>query len=283
MTDTITGTTAAIERELDLAASPARVWRALTDSDDVAAWFPQRASMPREVGEVGWMEWDGHPRTLVRLEAIEPERRLTWRWASPGEADLDAAGTVVEWTLEPTARGGTRLHLRETGFESPAARRGNVEGWLDELSELVELLADADWQHGIRRTWRFRSSPERVWQAFGDPTEFSAWWGGTEPIEIRPGYEGWFAWPTEGRFAMRIERVEPPIYLSWRWTTKPGVPYDQADEILLTEWALMPGEDGGTVVHLLETGFAGPDNHRLNTKGWDTDIEPILRRHFGEA
>ena len=47
---------------------------------ELAAWFPQRASIPGEVGAVGWMEWDGHPRFAVRIEAFEPERFLAWHF-----------------------------------------------------------------------------------------------------------------------------------------------------------------------------------------------------------
>ena len=283
MTDTATTTIPAIERELDLAASPDRVWRALTDSTEGAAWFPERAEIPQEVGRIGWMEWDGHPRYHVRIEAWEPERYLAWRWGSSAVEDFDAASNLVEWWLESAAGGGTTLRLRETGFESIESRRGNVEGWISELGELLALLGREPWEQGIRRTWHFRSSPDRVWRAFSDEQAFNAWWGGTERIEIRPGFEGWFAWPTEGRFAMRIERVEPPTYLAWRWTTAPGVPFDEATEVLRTEWAILPREGGGTDVHLLETGFRGPKNFGENTTGWDTDVEPILRRHLGEA
>ena len=282
MTDTIETTTAAIERELELSASPDRVWRALTDSDELAAWFPQRASLPTQVGAVVWVEWDGHPRLAIRIEALEPEQRLAWRWAPAADPDFDGSANLVEWTLEAGRGGGTILRLRETGFESPDSRRGNVEGWLDELGELLDLLADEPWQQGIRRTWRFGAAPDRVWRAFSDPTELAGWWGGTEPVEIRPGFEGWFAWPTEGRYAMRIERVEPPTYLAWLWTTKPDVTMQDADEILRTEWALMPSDDGGTVVHLLETGFRGSENHRSNSHGWDTDVAPLLSKHLGE-
>jgi uncharacterized protein YndB with AHSA1/START domain len=286
VTDTIEGTaegTAAIERELELAASPDRVWRALTESTEVAAWFSQRAEIPTHEGGIGWLEWDGHPRFAVRIDAFEPERRLAWRWAPSAEPNFEGAANLVEWTLEPARGGGTILRLRESGFEDAEARRGNVEGWIEELGELLGLLATEPWERGISRTWQFRSPPDRVWRAFSDPDELGAWWGGRERVEIRPGFAGWFDWPTEGRFAMRIERVEPPTYMAWLWTTKPGVAFDDADEVLRTEWAIVPAEGGGTTVRLLETGFKGPENHRMNSNGWDTDIAPILRRHLGES
>jgi uncharacterized protein YndB with AHSA1/START domain len=282
MTETITNETPAIERELDLAASPDRVWRALTDSAELASWFPQRASIPDEVGGVGWMEWDGHPRFAIRIEAFDPPRYLAWRWASSEQPDFDGSASLVEWTVEPATGGGTTLRLRESGFADVASRRGNVDGWVQELGELSELLATEPWQRGISRTWTFRADPERVWRAFGDPDELRAWWGGTEPVEIRPGFEGWFAWPTEGRFAMRIERVEPPTYLSWRWTTTPDAALADADEVLLTEWVIVPDEGGGTTVRLLETGFRGPKNHEMNSGGWDTDVAPALGKLLGE-
>jgi uncharacterized protein YndB with AHSA1/START domain len=282
MTDTIEGTTAAIERELELAASPGRVWQALTDSAELASWFSQRADVPTEPGGVGWLEWDGYPRFAVRIEAFVPERRLVWRWAPSAEPDFEGVADVVEWTLEPNARGGTTLRLRESGFTSPRSRRENVDGWIQELGELTALLATEPWERGISRTWHFKAEPERVWRAFGDADELRAWWGGTGPIEVRGGFTGWFDWPTEGRFAMAIERVEPPTYLAWRWAITPGVPLDEADEVLRTEWVIAPDPNGGTVVRLLETGFTGPDNHRLNSQGWDTDMTRALGRHLGE-
>jgi uncharacterized protein YndB with AHSA1/START domain len=258
------------------------VWRAITECDEVAGWFSQRAAMPSSPGEEGWLEWDGSSRFIVRLEAIEPIRHLAWRWASVDDPDFDAAANLVEWTLEPTERGGTRLHLRETGFAGPQSRRDNVEGWLSELGELVGHLAAQPWEQGIRRTWSLRSPLERVWRAFSDPAEFAAWWGSTELVEPREGFAGWFAWPREGRYAVRIDRVEPPTYLAWRWTTRPDVAFEEADEILRTEWALASRPDGGTDIHLLETGFRGPDAHRQNGAGWDDDVAPVLRRHLGE-
>ena len=161
MTDMINASTAAIERRLDLAADPQRVWRALTDSTELAGWFSQRASFPTEVGEEGWLEWDGFGRYRVRIEQLEPGRRIAWRWASNADAPIEGESTLVEWTVESRPGGGSTLLLRESGFVRPAARGDNVAGWLSELDDLVAYLAAEPWQRGIRRTYVLRSAPAR--------------------------------------------------------------------------------------------------------------------------
>ncbi len=282
--DSATTTTEAIERRLELRASPERVWRALTDSDELAGWFSQRADLTPEPGSEGWLEWDGHGRFAVRVEVAEAPSRLAWRWMNGPDAAIDAGSTLVEWRLEPTADGGTLLSLRESGFAGPSNRTDNAVGWLQELAELVAFVAIEPWDAGIRKTYEFRSSPERVWQAFADPAQFSAWFGGTDPFELVAGVDGWFVWPSEGgRFAVRVDVVEPPTYLAWRWSATPDVALEDSAEVLRTEWAFERREDGGTNLHLLETGFGGPKNFRLNTEGWDTDVLPALRRVLGEA
>ena len=221
MTDTTTtAPVAAIERRLEFRASPERVWRAISDSDELARWFSQRADMPIEVGGVGWLEWDGHGRSVVRVEVVDPPHRLVWRWMNGPSSEADDTATLVEWRLEPTAGGGTILHLRESGFARPSSRADNAVGWLTELAELVDLLAVERWEHGIRRTYAFRAAPERVWAAFADPEQFARWFGGETPPALGAGTDGWFVWPAHGRFAIRVEVVEPPVYLAWRWTTQ---------------------------------------------------------------
>jgi len=53
--------------------------------------------------------------------------------------------------------------------------------------------------------------------------------------------------------------------------------------LLRTEWTLVPREDGGTDLHLYESGFTEPTGFGMNSGGWDGDILPALRRHLGEA
>ena len=274
---------AAIERQLDFRASPERLWRAITDDVELGAWFGQAAHLDLHPGADGWFEWDGHGRVPVRMEVVEPITRLAWRWGDVGKS-VDERSTLVEFRLEPLASGGTRLHLRESGFELEASRWSNTEGWLSELAELAKHVAAEPFDGGIRRTYALTSPIERVWRAFSEPAELAAWWAGSAEIEVRAGSEGWFVWPNEGgRFGMRFEAVEPPRYVCWTWTPVPEVPVAAAGEVLRTEWTLVPREDGGTDLHLFESGFVDAEDFESNSGGWDGDVLPALRTHLGEA
>lgn len=90
-------TTAAIERFLDLRATPERVWQALTDPDQLASWFGQRADLRPEPGYDGWMEWDGHGRFAMRVEEAVAPTRLVVRWMNEPDVALDPGrSTLVE-------------------------------------------------------------------------------------------------------------------------------------------------------------------------------------------
>jgi uncharacterized protein YndB with AHSA1/START domain len=280
---TTTTTVPVIERQLDFRAPPERLWRALTDDGELGQWFGNAARLDLRAGGEGWFEFDGYGRVPARIEVFEPVTRFSWRWGDVGKS-VDERSTLVEFRLEPLQGGGTRLHVRESGFEREAARWDNTEGWLSELAELAAFVAVEPFEAGIRRRYELTSPVERVWQAFSDPSELGAWWAGSADIEIRAGFEGWWVWPSEGgRFGMRIEAVEPPRYLCWTWTPAPGVAVADADQVLRTEWTLVPRADGGTDLHLLETGFTDATEFGQNSGGWDGDVLPGLRRHLGEA
>lgn len=283
-TTTATTEELVIERTLELRASPERLWRALTEAGELAAWFGQRCEIDLRPGGVAWFDWDEGGLYHARVEVVEPVRRLVVRWATEeGRRVEDGPSTVMEWTIEPGRAGGSVLHLRETGFTGPDSRFGNVHGWIDELRDLLGLLAEEPWQAGIRRTYAFDSAPDRVWGAIATIPGLDAWFGPTVGLEMRPGSEGWFDWPKHGRFAVRIEAVEAPRYLAWSWTPHRDVRLEDAHEVLRTEWYVGAAEGGGTELHLFETGFMGPDEYRDNAKGWDSDVVPSLRRVLGEG
>ena len=278
---TATTTIPAIERTLDLFAAPERVWQALTDQDELARWFGDRADFRPEVGYEGWMEFEGHGRVPMLVEAVDAPRRLAVRWGDPGGSLADRS-TLVEWTLDALPDGGTRLHLRESGFTDPAGRSGNTAGWLSELAELVALVGAEPFHRGIRKTWQLTSSIERVWEAFADPEQFGQWWAGDEPPPLVAGHEGWWVWEGMGRFGMRIDVVERPTYLAWTWTPEPDLPVADAPVRLHTEWSFEAREDGGTTLSLLETGHSRADGYEMADGGWGSDVIAGLRGVLGE-
>ena len=134
-----------VEKTIQLNASPDRVWRAITEADEISAWFPESIRWKAQVDGTGWFGWERHGRFAVRVEAFEPPRFMAWRWAREADKPLDETDTtLVEWTLTPRGDGGTTLYLRETGFKREEYRQGNNTGWDHELGELIVHLGEPD-------------------------------------------------------------------------------------------------------------------------------------------
>jgi uncharacterized protein YndB with AHSA1/START domain len=109
------------------------------------------------------------------------------------------------------------------------------------------------------------------------------WWGLQGQVHLEAGREGWFDFPTYGRHAVRIEVVEAPAYLAWRWSAdERDVPLAEVRQPLTTEWLFVEKAEGGTELQLLETGFLGPDKHADNTRGWAEILSALVRLVDGE-
>lgn len=133
----------------------------------------------------------------------------------------------------------------------------------------------------IEKTLRFDAPPERVWRAITDPAELAAWFGDSAELDLRPGSDGWFGWEEHGRFAVRVEVVEPPHRLAWRWVHQPDTPVDEAPSTLV-EWRLTAQPGGGTLLELRESGFDTREHQRQNTEGWKAELGE-LAAHLAAA
>jgi uncharacterized protein YndB with AHSA1/START domain len=135
-----------IERTLQLAHPPERVWAALTTAEGLGTWFGHRAEIDLRVGGQAKLAWDSGDTATLTIERLEPPRVFAYTWPVSGLADGDPRRTYVEFTLEP-AGAGTTLTMVETGFaqlpdaaDHQAAYSGNTQGWTNELGELVAYL-----------------------------------------------------------------------------------------------------------------------------------------------
>jgi uncharacterized protein YndB with AHSA1/START domain len=134
-----------IERTVEIAHPPARVWAALTTAEGLSAWFGQEAGIDLRPGGSAWMKWDSGDTADMRVERVEEPTVFGFTWHIFGLPDGDPRRTYVEFTLEPTDA-GTRLTVIESGFAQlpedayRQAYDGNTEGWASELGELVDYL-----------------------------------------------------------------------------------------------------------------------------------------------
>jgi len=130
-----------IEKVVEFKAPLAEVWEAISKPEELSKWFGHRTELDLRAGGDGAMIWDNHGRYAVRVEEVDPPRRLVWSWVhEPGVQVDDAPSTRVEWTLTSREDGGTTLHLFESGFLTDLHHGQNTEGWDAELGELVDLL-----------------------------------------------------------------------------------------------------------------------------------------------
>jgi uncharacterized protein YndB with AHSA1/START domain len=134
-----------IERTVEIAHAPAKVWAALTTADGLAAWFGDEATIDLRPGGSGRMSWTHGYTVDMRVERVEEATVFGFTWQIYGLPKDDPRRTYVEFTLEPTAV-GTRLTVVETGFAQlpddahGTAVNGNTKGWANELGELVSYL-----------------------------------------------------------------------------------------------------------------------------------------------
>ena len=134
-----------IERTVEIAHPPAKVWAALTTAEGLAAWFGHKATIDLRPGGSAQMSWDDGNAADMRVERVEEPRVFGYTWHIYGLPEDDPRRTYVEFTLEPVGA-GTRLTVVESGFaqlphdDHRGAFDGNVRGWASELGELVDYL-----------------------------------------------------------------------------------------------------------------------------------------------
>jgi uncharacterized protein YndB with AHSA1/START domain len=143
-----------IERQIELKASRARVWRALTDYREFSEWFRVKLESPFVPGQstAGQITYPGyeHVRMEVEVQKMEPEHLFSYTWhpyaIEPGVDYSKETPTLVEFRLEQKGD-GTLLTVTESGFAKlPPERRSeafrmNDGGWGQQLENIAEHVA----------------------------------------------------------------------------------------------------------------------------------------------
>ena len=130
-----------VERTLD--ASVPRVWKALTDVDQMRQWYFDLKDFEPQVGfEFEFIvEHEGNSyHHLCKVTEVVLEKKIAYTWRYKGEP----GDSLVTFELFPD-RDKTRLKLTHTGIESfprtPAYARKNFEaGWTAIATEFEQFL-----------------------------------------------------------------------------------------------------------------------------------------------
>jgi uncharacterized protein YndB with AHSA1/START domain len=131
-----------ITRRID--AEPGRVFRALTDADELTRWFASAAeSDPRTGGQyVLRFEFDDESKNHTyagQYEEVAPSERVRYPWNGR------FGDTTVQFVLRP-ADGGTELTLMHSGWTDAAeeSRQMHEQGWGFFLDNLQRYLTGGE-------------------------------------------------------------------------------------------------------------------------------------------
>ncbi|MBI5653836.1 MAG: SRPBCC domain-containing protein [Chloroflexi bacterium] len=110
-----------IKQTYEIAATPAQVWRALTDPKVIRKWSDADAIFPLEPG-AAYSLWDG---TIGgQIVEVVPRKKLAQTWKPENWTRDDS---VVTFTLTPVSK-GTRVDLLHENVEEWDFE-GTREGW----------------------------------------------------------------------------------------------------------------------------------------------------------
>jgi uncharacterized protein YndB with AHSA1/START domain len=276
---------------IDLAAPPARVFRALSDGDELRAWFASDAAVEARPGGA-YHFWGsatlGAPsraeatQTLTRFEA---GRELAFAWT--------LQGVPTEVSYRVTGDGdASKLEVRHAIRGALPYRRPDhvvsdlwriLGGNLGEHLRGTGGVVLPDFQSGhpeVRASIEIAAPPAKVWRALTEPALLDQWLGGAAKVDLPAGaYSYGWTYEVEGRRVAggptRIIEMVEHRRLVTDWPDWRGDPDKPSTRIT---WELEPLADGTrTRVTMRHTGFEHPVDRSDYQQGWDDFLQALRR------
>lgn len=125
-----------------------------------------------------------------------------------------------------------------------------------------------------------------VWTVITEPEHITGWFTDSAELEVRPGGEGRFGWDVKATnrklvVNLRVERLDPPHFFSFRWDYPDGDNPTETNAPLV-EFSLEE-RGGSTRLRLVESGLekvarseeAKETYFAEHTRGWATIVERL--------
>lgn len=257
-----------------LAASPERVFHALTDPNALRRWLAEYAdvSLPDKRFAFWGRYTPGGDVGRQRLLDAEPGRLLRFAW------DLDATERVVEIELAPddespdelaatvltlTQTGSTTYEQMVDGIRSESGLWdwrlpiANLANYLEGREPAPRLDFTEQPRDSVRIEVPIEAPAEQVFAALIEPDQLDRWFGNSSYVDARVGGEIRFSPQEQPVKILELEPNEALAY-TWRWQ----------DKETAVRWEL-EGSEGQTHLTIVHSGF-GDDlpGARQHLGGW---------------
>jgi uncharacterized protein YndB with AHSA1/START domain len=141
----------------------------------------------------------------------------------------------------------------------------------------------------VRRTIRIAAPIEKVWSAVTEPEHISRWFGRTVLDGTGPGASGTITFPDYGAVPLRVEAVDAPRMVSYRWGNDDAaeqLPDAVDDHSTVFTFTLEPAP-GGTQLTVVESGFERTSDPAANmashAEGWVSELDKLVALLEGDA
>jgi uncharacterized protein YndB with AHSA1/START domain len=135
----------------------------------------------------------------------------------------------------------------------------------------------------IEREILIDAPPDVVWTVITEPEHVSRWFSDSASIDLRPGGELILTWEQHGAAHWRVEIVDPPHFVSFRWLRAaqehPTGAELREGNATLVEFSLA-AEAEGTRLRVVESGFRHLDaseeekakDAEEHRHGWEVEL-----------
>ncbi|WP_020576284.1 SRPBCC family protein [Actinopolymorpha alba] len=268
--------------ERRLAHPAEKIWRAITDSAELAQWFPSGVKMDFEAGTI-WFEFgkkEGAPGTGTVLET-DPPRLLAFTWETDTlrfELQPDAGTCLLTFTYTFDDRysaaslasgwdgclSGLEAMLDGQPYTWPDGlgerheeyieRFGLAEGTIQETADGYEIRFERQLIRPVDAVWAFLL--EHAESEAPKPTDSDVAVGGQPPLRLTNGYVP----------AGSVTVVKGPEFLEYAWLHE-GV------EAGRVRWQLSPGAGGARLVLTQTLPSMLADQRATALAAWHTHVE----------
>ena len=257
------------EVSIVIQSTPARVFEALSDSQQLQRWFAEYADIDLAAGRYDFWgrHTPGNPERDSGRHAVtnyEPGKGFAFAWTVGGmdssvqiavRAEGDGAVATVRHTA--TAPGADPGALM-TDFWCLSLQ--NLRGWIEHEDVAWRPDYSSFPVHEVRLSLRADASVEDVFAALTEPEQLNRWIAESATVEPVAGGVFDFGWPDEWGRPLKILEIDAPTRLVLDWADGP-----EARSVVTWE---LEGSDGATRITLVHNGFDGEGTHEDYYGGW---------------